>query len=168
LVRDRFGIKPLFYHIRNGKVFWGSEVKALLANPAVPRRFSHEAVLHQLMHTMVPGTSAFEDIHALRPGYMLIIKHRNGTLDIQERRYWDMEFPKEHEYDYGRSADEFIGTTRDTLMDAVRHRLEADVPVGCYLSGGIDSCSMLGMASSMQQSPVKAFTISFDNKDYDE
>lgn len=168
LVRDRFGIKPLFYHLRDGKVFWGSEIKALFANPAVPKMFSPPAVLHQLMHTMVPGTTGFEDVHAVRPGHMLIIKHRNGSLDVHDRKYWDMEFPKEHERDNSRPADHFIRNTRETLMEAVQHRLEADVPVGCYLSGGIDSCSMLGMASSIQQSPVKAFTISFDNKDYDE
>lgn len=168
LVRDRFGVKPLFYHINNGSVYWGSEVKALLANHEVPKSFSPQTVLHQLMHTMVPGTSAFEDIHALRPGHMLIIKNRNGTLDIQDRKYWDMDFPEDHEYDRGRAANYFIEDVREQLMGAVQHRLEADVPVGCYLSGGIDSCSMLGLASSIQQSPVKAFTISFDNKDYDE
>lgn len=168
LVRDRFGIKPLYYHVRDGKLFWGSEIKALLANPHVPRKFSPQAVLHQLMHTMVPGTTAFQDIHALQPGCMLIVKHRNGTLDIQDRKYWDMEFPREDERDDSLKADYFIQNTRETLMEAVQYRLEADVPVGCYLSGGIDSCAMLGMASSMQQSPVKAFTISFDNKDYDE
>lgn len=168
LVRDRFGIKPLFYHISDGRVFWGSEIKAILANPAVPRKFSSQAILHQLMHTMVPGTTAFQDIHALRPGHMLIITHRNGILDVQDRKYWDMDFPRDCERDGSRDADHYISETRENLMEAVQHRLEADVPVGCYLSGGIDSCSMLGMASSMQQSPVKAFTISFDNKDYDE
>jgi asparagine synthase (glutamine-hydrolysing) len=76
LVRDRFGIKPLFYHIRNNKVYWGSEVKALLENPDIERKFSSRAVLHQLMHTMVPGTSAFEDIWALKPGHMLIIQNQ--------------------------------------------------------------------------------------------
>ena len=58
LVRDRFGIKPLFYHIRDGNIYWGSEIKALFAHPEVPRRFSKEGLLHQLMHTMVPGATA--------------------------------------------------------------------------------------------------------------
>jgi asparagine synthase (glutamine-hydrolysing) len=167
LVRDRFGVKPLFYHINDGKIYWGSEAKALVAHPEVPAQFSAHAVLHQLMHTMVPGTSAFEDIHALKPGHMLIIRNRRGRLEVQDKRYWDMEFPHQDGHDPS-APEKFIQETRENLLDAVAHRLEADVPVGCYLSGGIDSCSMLGMASSMQQSPVKAFTISFDNKDYDE
>lgn len=168
LVRDRFGVKPLFYHIRNDVVYWGSEIKALFAHPDVPREFSTHAVLHQLMHTMVPGTSAFQDIHALKPGHMLIISRRDDRLDVQEKQYWDMDFPRETERDKSIPAGHHIEKVREVLTDAVQQRLEADVPVGCYLSGGIDSCSMLGMAAAMQQSPVKAFTISFDNKDYDE
>jgi asparagine synthase (glutamine-hydrolysing) len=168
LVRDRFGIKPLFYHIKNGVVYWGSEIKSLLAHPDVPRKFSNKAVLHQLMQTMVPGTSAFEDINALKPGHMLIIQRKGETLDVREHKYWDMDFPRADERDMSKSAEYHIDRTRGELLEAVAFRLEADVPVGCYLSGGIDSCSMLGLASSMQQSPVKAFTISFDSKDYDE
>jgi asparagine synthase (glutamine-hydrolysing) len=168
LVRDRFGIKPLFYHIKNGVVYWGSEIKALLAHPDVTGKLNHEAILHQLMHTMVPGTSAFDDIHALKPGHMLVIKRNGASLDVQERTYWDMDFPRASDRDMGRSDGHHIQRVQEELLEAVAFRLEADVPVGCYLSGGIDSCSMLGLASSMQQSPVKAFTIAFDNKDYDE
>lgn len=168
LVRDRFGVKPMFYHVRPGGIYWGSEIKALLANPEVPRAFSAEGALHQLMHTMVPGTSAFKDIYALKPGHMLLISRRGDQFDIKEHKYWDMDFPEEDERDNSLSAEYHIEQTRESLADAVQQRLEADVPVGCYLSGGIDSCSMLGMSAAMQQSPVKAFTISFDNKDYDE
>lgn len=168
LVRDRFGVKPLFYHIKNGNAYWGSEIKSLLANPNIPRAFDNEALLHQLMHTMVPGTSAFKDIHALRPGHMLILERKGDSLEVRDEKYWDMDFPHEKDRDLGKTEDYHIGRVQEELLEAVAHRLEADVPVGCYLSGGIDSCSMLGLASSMQQSPVKAFTISFDNKDYDE
>jgi asparagine synthase (glutamine-hydrolysing) len=117
---------------------------------------------------MVPGTSAFDDIHALKPGHMLVIKRNGASLDVQERTYWDMDFPRASDRDMGRSDGHHIQRVQEELLEAVAFRLEADVPVGCYLSGGIDSCSMLGLASSMQQSPVKAFTIAFDNKDYDE
>lgn len=168
LVRDRFGVKPLFFHIQNNHVFWGSEIKALFAHSDVPRRFDNQAVLHQLMHTMVPGTSAYKGIQALRPGHMLIIQRNGDRLDVQDKKYWDMDFPRETDRDMGKSESYHIGRVQEELMEAVAFRLEADVPVGCYLSGGIDSCSMLGIASSMQQAPVKAFTISFDNKEYDE
>lgn len=168
LVRDRFGVKPLFYHFSENSIYWGSEVKALLAHPNIPAAFSKKAVLHQLMHTMVPGTTAFEDIHAVKPGHMLVIQAHGDRLELKEHKYWDMDFPAEDERDLSSPAEKHIATTREKLTEAVALRLEADVPVGCYLSGGIDSCSMLGLASSIQQSPVKAFTISFDNTDYDE
>ena len=116
---------------------------------------------------MVPGSSAFKDINALKPGHMLIITKKGNDFDIQEKCYWDVNFPKEGERDI-KSPQHYVKRVQEELLEAVQHRLEADVPVGCYLSGGIDSCSMLGLASSMQQSPVKAFTISFDHKDYDE
>ncbi len=168
LIRDRFGIKPLYYHIRNDKLFFGSEIKALFTQPDVPKEFSHKGILHQLMHTMVPGTTAYKDIYSLKPGYMLIITTEGDSFDIKEHRYWDMNFPyKNDNYDI-LSKDYLIESIQEKLLEAVRHRLEADVPVGCYLSGGVDSCSMLGLASAFQQSPVKAFTISFDHKDYDE
>lgn len=170
LARDRFGIKPLFYHIQDQNVYWGSEVKALLQHPDVPKQLSPRATLHQLMHTMVPGTTAFEDVHALKPGYMMTIERRGGSIEIKQHKYWDLKFPHKREYESTRSISEHdhIESVRDQLLEAVQHRLEADVPVGCYLSGGIDSCSMLGLASAVQQSPVKAFTISFDHEAYDE
>jgi len=170
LVRDRFGIKPLYYYIKDGTVYYASEIKALLAHPDIPRKLSSKALLNQLMHTMVPGTSAFEDIYAVKPGHMLIFTRRGDTFDFKEHRYWDMNFPtnKDRESDSEKSEDSYIQLVQEKLMESVRFRLEADVPVGCYLSGGIDSCSMLGLASAAQQSPVKAFTISFDHDSYDE
>lgn len=168
LVRDRFGVKPLFYHISEKAVFYGSEIKALFAHPDIPRRFSSRGVLQQLMHTTVPGETAFEQIHALKPGHLLIIRKKQQGFEALERKYWDIDFPEEGERDPSRSADYHIKQVQEKLSEAVACRLEADVPVGCYLSGGIDSCSMLGLASSLQQSSVKAFTISFDHAAYDE
>ncbi|MCB0289856.1 MAG: asparagine synthase (glutamine-hydrolyzing) [Calditrichaeota bacterium] len=168
LVRDRFGIKPLFYHIRGGDVYYGSEIKALFAHPEVPREMSPQAALHQLMHTMVPGSSAFKDIHAVQPGHMVILSRKGGSLEVQQRRYWDMDFPAREVHLDPKPAEYHIRRVQETLLESVQHRLEADVPVGCYLSGGIDSCAMLGLASGVQQSPVKAYTISFDHADYDE
>ncbi|PRP95633.1 Asparagine synthetase 1 [Enhygromyxa salina] len=169
LVRDRFGIKPLYIHQRERELFWGSEVKALLRHPTVPRRLDPKAALNQLMQVMVPGTTSFAEIEAVRPGQMLVFRRgANGRLEREDHVYWDMNFPRAAEREGHGGPSEWITGVRDRLVDAVGVRLEADVPVGCYLSGGIDSCSILGIASTMQQSPVKAYTISFDNPNYDE
>jgi len=169
LIRDRFGIRPLFFHFTPEHLVYGSEVKAVLRHPAVPKRFNSQALLNQMMHTMVPGSSAFEGVHALQPGHMMIVKRRNGRLEARTREYWDMEFPTlEAREERVEDPQADIDMIREKLIESVVLRLEADVPVGCYLSGGIDSCCILGLASGAQQSPVKAFTIAFDNAEYDE
>lgn len=168
LVRDRFGIKPLYFSALDDMVVFGSEVKVVMAHPSVPRRFSDEGLLHQLMQVMVPGTTAFEGIHQVRPGYVVTIKRGANGFDITERPYWDFEFPDASEHRQDQSEEESIEKVRAGLTDAVRLRLNADVPVGCYLSGGVDSCSILGLSSAYRQDPVKAFTIGFTDKAYDE
>lgn len=169
LVRDRFGVKPLYWTEYNGTLVFGSELKVLFAHPEVPRKFSAEGVYHQLMQTMVPGTTAFEGLHQVKPGHVMIIERDgNGGFNIEDKRYWDMDFPKLGERDESQPEAFYIEQVREKLLEAVQLRLEADVPVACYLSGGIDSCSTLGMAAATQQSPVKAFTIGFDDADYDE
>ncbi len=168
LVRDRFGIRPLFFSVQGDTLVYGSEVKAVLAHPAVPSRLDPKAVLHQLMQTMVPGTSAFQDVHALQPGHLMRVRRGDGGLRIETHQYWDLDFPLEADRPEKIDAEEHIERVRDELIRAIVFRLEADVPVGCYLSGGIDSCCILGLATGAMQSAVKAFTISFDHDDYDE
>ena len=168
LVRDRFGIRPLFYRATADSVFYASEIKSLFAHPEVPRRLDRKAALHQMMQTMVPGMTAFEGVHALLPGHMLVVQAQGDRLEVQSQRYWDMDFPLAEDHDPNPDPQAYIRGVEDQLVAAARVRLEADVPVGCYLSGGIDSCSILGLATAMQQSPVKAFTISFDHQAYDE
>lgn len=168
LVRDRFGIRPLFFHVSPELFAWGSEVKALLAHPDIPVRMDRRAALHQMMQTMVLGTSAFEGVHALEPGHLLIVRNRDGRFEVEKRQYWDLDFPLLADHDAGENPQEHVDRIREELIDAVTHRLVADVPVGCYLSGGIDSCAILGLAGGAQQAPVKAFTIGFDDDDYDE
>jgi asparagine synthase (glutamine-hydrolysing) len=167
LVRDRFGIKPLYWtHTPEGIVF-GSEIKVVLAHPAVRAKFSAPGLYHQLMQTMVPGTTCFEGIHAVEPGQQVMVQRRHGNLHIQTRQYWDLDFPLLGDRPQ-RSDEACIEELRQRFVEAIQLRLEADVPVACYLSGGIDSCSILGVAAACQQSPVKAFTIGFDDADYDE
>ncbi|MGD8568843.1 MAG: asparagine synthase (glutamine-hydrolyzing) [Gammaproteobacteria bacterium] len=170
LVRDRFGIKPLYWASVNNTLVFGSELKVLFAHPDVPRRFNEQGLYHQLMQTIVPGTTAFDDVHQIKPGHMLIVERHHGKITTREEKYWDMDFPvmAERQAEDDSNEEFYIEGVRDRLLEAVQHRLEADVPVACYLSGGIDSCSILGLSAASQQSPVKAFTIGFDDADYDE
>ncbi|MGB6223113.1 asparagine synthase (glutamine-hydrolyzing) [Haloferula sp.] len=169
LVRDRWGIRPMFIHLQDDHtIHWGSEVKALLAHPEIPAELDEKAALHQLMQTIAPGMSAFRNIHSLDPGHLLRIRKKGGRLDIEKIKYWDLDFPEEGGHDHPEDEDYHVELVREQLTRAVVLRLEADVPVGCYLSGGIDSCCILGLATGAMQSPVKAFTIAFDNVDYDE
>jgi asparagine synthase (glutamine-hydrolysing) len=120
------------------------------------------------MQTMVPGTTAFAGVHQIKPGHALTIRRRNGKLEIEDKRYWDMPFPEESARGEPADEQEYIEGVRERLIEAVQLRMEADVPVGCYLSGGIDSCSIVGMAAASTQGSVRAYTIGFDNAEYDE
>jgi asparagine synthase (glutamine-hydrolysing) len=168
LIRDRFGVKPLYWTEVDGRIVFGSEIKVLFAHPAVPRRFNARGLYHQLMQTVVPGTTAFDGIHQVKPGHVVTIERRHGKFEIHDERYWDMDFPLLSERGEPEDDEVYIEGVRRELMEAVQLRLEADVPVACYLSGGIDSCITLGLSAANQQAPVKAFTIGFDNADYDE
>jgi asparagine synthase (glutamine-hydrolysing) len=168
LVRDRFGVKPLYWCEAGGTLTFGSELKALFANPEVPRHINAQGVYHQLMQTIVPGTTAFDTIHQVKPGHVLVIERKGGRFQITDHRYWDMDFPQQEAHNNRVPEPEYVEGVRAHLIEAVRQRLEADVPVACYLSGGIDSCSILGLSAACQQSPVKAFTIGFDDAAYDE
>ncbi|MCG9873711.1 MAG: asparagine synthase (glutamine-hydrolyzing) [Leptospiraceae bacterium] len=175
LTRDRFGIKPQYWTITpQGDFIFGSEVKVLFAHPDVPRKISKEGAFHQLIQVMVPGSTTFEGVYQVPPGKYLKVTRSNGKIFVQEKTYWDMNFPldKDREAiaknDPGKNEKYWINQVRSELLHAVELRLNADVAVGCYLSGGIDSCSILGLASAVRQDAVKAFTIGFDNESYDE
>ena len=168
LVRDRFGVKPLYWTQVNGALVFGSEIKVLFAHPEVPREIDDQGLYHQLMQTIVPGSTPFKDVQQVQPGHVLIVERAHGQFKISEQKYWDMDFPVMDERQHEKDDDFYIEGVREQVLEAVQHRLEADVPVACYLSGGIDSCSILGLSAASQQSPVKAFTIGFDDVDYDE
>ncbi|QJR82647.1 asparagine synthase (glutamine-hydrolyzing) [Alteromonas pelagimontana] len=167
LVRDRFGVKPLYWTQTQNALIFGSEVKVILAHPDVTPELDSEGLFHQLIQVMVPGTTAFKGIQQVEPGHMLRITRQDGRLNVETHKYWDMDFPVIGTRDT-KADDYYIDGVRRELLEAVQLRLNADVPVGCYLSGGIDSCAILGLASQYSQEPLKAFTISFDNADYDE
>ncbi|MCB0421820.1 MAG: asparagine synthase (glutamine-hydrolyzing) [Bdellovibrionales bacterium] len=167
LVRDRFGIRPLYYYNDPQKILFASEIKSLLASEHIVPEIDAKASLHQLMQVMVPGQTLFKDIKALLPGHVLRVKKTATGLSYEDITYWDMQFPEDGQHSTA-SEETIISELRDQLIESIALRLEADVPVACYLSGGIDSCSILGLASAIQQSPVKGFTISFDDNRFDE
>ncbi|NER83699.1 MAG: asparagine synthase (glutamine-hydrolyzing), partial [Leptolyngbya sp. SIO1D8] len=168
LVRDRFGIKPLYWARIPGGLVFGSEIKVLLAHPALQAQISSTGLYHQLMQVMIPGTTCFEGIYAVEPGQKVIVQRNNEDLQIWTEQYWDLNFPRQSDRALHLTETDYIEELRHHFLESIQLRLEADVPVACYLSGGIDSCSILGIAAACQQSPVKAFTIGFDDRNYDE
>jgi asparagine synthase (glutamine-hydrolysing) len=162
-VRDRFGIKPLFYAIHEGKLYFASEVKALFA-AGVPARWNRESVYHCLEFGGHQSRTLFEGVFQVPPGHYMVATEKRFQL----HKYWDLDYPKETEAAPTRSDSEYAEEFRHVLEEAVRIRLRADVPVGCYLSGGIDSCAILGLAARHHPEPIRAFTLSFDRPEYDE
>ena len=169
LIRDRFGVKPLFYHLKDNSIYFASEVKGILSQEGVTAKLSSEAILHQLMQTMIAGQTCFEDIHAVKPGHYLKVQwDEAGEMSVNEISYWDYTFPKVNDRKKNDSPQFYIDQVRQKLEKAVEVRMHDNVKIGSYLSGGIDSCSILGLASKHRNTPLQAFTISFDHSAYDE
>jgi len=160
LIRDRLGIKPLYYADVNGQVLFGSELKSLVA-AGVDRTVSKEALYHYLTYGYVPAPlTIYQNVFKLLPGHLAIAT--GGGLEI--KRYWDVK-PKE---DKVRSEEEYIEQLEELLLDAVRLRLISDVPLGALLSGGVDSSLVVAMMAQCSSSRVKTFTIGFDEASYNE
>lgn len=161
--RDRFGIKPLFYVEDESGLRISSEVKALFVS-GVPAAWDHESVFRNLFFSFDQDRTLFKNIRQLPPGHYLTAKR--GAVAI--RRYWDVDYPKANTATVHTSEAECIENVRHLLDESIRLRMRADVPVGCYLSGGVDSSSVLGIASRYSEGKFTAFTIAFDHPDFDE
>src|ERR1700761_1544235 len=161
--RDRFGIKPLYYALHNQTLYFASEVKALFA-AGVPARWDSESVFNAVEVGGHQMRTLFDGVFQVPPGHYVLATDRH----IQVNRYWDFNYPRAQHVPSPRSDADYSAELRHTLEEAVRLRLRADVPVGCYLSGGLDSCAMLGLASRHRRDPIRAFTLTFDRGDYDE
>ena len=162
-VRDRFGIKPLFYALHEGKVYLASEVKALFA-AGVPARWDPESIYSYGGLDRHQASTLYEGIFQIPPGHYMLVTGDN----VRVEKYWDFNYPKAGDASSPRTDAEYAEEFRQTLDEAVRIRLRADVPVGCYLSGGIDSCAILGLAARHQRTPIRAFTLTFDRPEYNE
>jgi len=161
--RDRFGIKPLFYAFHDGALYFASEVKALFA-AGVPRRWAADSVYNSVGIGGDQARTLFEDIYQVPPGHYMVANENH----VQVHQYWDFNYPRIADAGLQRSDAEYAEEFRNALDEAVRVRLRADVPVGCYLSGGIDSCAVLGLAARHHSGPVRAFTLTFDRPEYNE
>ena len=161
--RDRFGIKPLFYAWHGGTLYFASEVKALFA-AGVPARWDAESVYNSVELGGHQMRTLFDGIFQIPPGNYLIASEKH----VEVHQYWDFHYPRAEHTAPHRSDADWAAEFRLVLEEAVRIRLRADVPVGCYLSGGLDSCAVLGLAARHHREPIRAFTLTFDRAEYDE
>ena len=177
IARDRFGEKPLYYGVFDGKLIWASEPKALLTHPSVNAELDLNALRHYVSFDYVPAPmSIYKGVSKLPAAHMIVV---DGT-EIRVRRYWDLAWQndtgglnggvpakpqsRKEESPLSQKADEL----RDLLSDAVRMRLVSDVPLGILLSGGIDSSTVAAFATQHATERVKTFSIGFEEDSFDE
>ncbi len=156
LARDRLGIKPLYYAAVGDRVLFGSELKVLLASGQVSRELDPVAVDLYLTFGVVPAPyTMFKAVRALLPGHYMTV----DAAGIRHTRYWNVQFADQYPQ---RSEDDWAAELRTRLTEAVRLRLLSDVPLGAFLSGGVDSGAIVGLMSGMTDRPVDTYSIDFD------
>jgi asparagine synthase (glutamine-hydrolysing) len=161
LVRDRIGVKPLYLHDDGGRLLFGSEIKALLAALPARPRLDLPALQHYLAFNYVPPPwTLFSGVRHLEPGCVLSVDTRGARL----RRWWNLAEQQPAQQEFGAWQEQFLGL----LDDAVRLRLRADVPFGAFLSGGVDSSTVVALMARHVREPVRSFCIGFDDARFDE
>jgi len=161
LGRDRFGIKPLYYHDDGKRLVFASELKSLMLDPSVPRDIDESALADYLTYQYVPSPSSiFRAVKKLPAGHFLTCD-RSG---VRVERYWSLPT----EPDAGHPVEYYRERLRGLLAEAVKLRMVADVPLGAFLSGGIDSSVVVALMSAASSSPVKTFSIGFEEEDFSE
>lgn len=168
--RDRFGIKPLYYSVINNTLYLASEVKALFAL-GIPRQWDMESMALFTNSTLNKNTrTLYKNIYQIPPGHYLLAKQGHDHAQIIP--YWDLNYPDIQESPTASapvlSTEDYVLQLREKLTEAVQLRLHADVPVACYLSGGLDSSAILGIAAKHYHKKMSAFTLAFEDADYDE
>jgi len=156
LARDRLGIKPLYYYWDNNRFIFASEIKALLL-AGIPREVNLKAARQYLQLRYIPGEETlFKGIKKLLPGYTLTLKDNN----LEANQFWDIPVPQIKKNDLSETKNNI----KELLSASVNRRLVADVPLGFYLSGGIDSAAITALASQLKEEPLKTFSIGFDSE----
>lgn len=161
LARDRLGKKPLYYHFSKNRIlYFASEIKALLALPFLARRICKTALHHYLTYKHVPAPlSIFEGIQILPPAHLLIYREQDGKAEITVRRYWQLDFGRV--WTEGLSENEIVDRLLNTLRQGVERRLISDVPIGFFLSGGVDSSLCAAIAATASKQPIETFTLGY-------
>lgn len=163
LVRDRLGVKPLYYYLDEGKLIFASELKAILADGSVSREFDYESLGDFFsLNYIPPPRTPFQKIRQILPGHFGI--WQNSSLKC--RQYWDVNFDKVNAN--SSSENEIIPQLLELVKNSVSLRLVADVPVGAFLSGGLDSSTVVHFMRQFATGPLKTFSVRFAEKSYDE
>lgn len=166
LARDHVGIAPLFYTLQEQRFIFGSEIKALLQVPYVEKTV--DLVGLDQMFTfpgLVSPRTMFKNIHALKPGHFALVEKG----EVKVKAYWDLDYPQENELNNHLSEEQCLDALDDALRKAVNYRLNADVPVGFYLSGGLDSSLIAGLVHDLSPDKQRhSFSIRFQDKAIDE
>ena len=161
LARDRVGKKPLFYFYDGKRCVFGSEMKAILEVPGIPREVDLEALSDYFSLLYVPAPkSIFKQVRKVKPGHYAVISDQG----FREVEYWDLTFAHVEE----RSEQDWVDQLLDVYRESVRIRLMSDVPLGAFLSGGVDSSSVVAMMSELMGEPVITSSIGFKDKEFDE
>jgi asparagine synthase (glutamine-hydrolysing) len=162
LARDRIGKKPLYYFEDADGLCFASEIKALLALPNCPTEVDPEAIDLYLAYQSVPGTKTiFKGVKRLPPGSILVWTPESGT---RIERYWELDWTKKTNLSY----EDAKRRLRELILEATRIRLIADVPLGSFLSGGVDSSVVVSAMAEVSDAPIRTFSVGFPQKDFDE
>jgi asparagine synthase (glutamine-hydrolysing) len=161
LVRDRIGVKPLYFYHKDGRFIFASEIKAILQHPTVTPDVDEESLYHYLTFLTTPAPrTLFRDIQKIPAGHMLIVA-RDGTVTLKQ--YWDA-LPSERKD--ARSEEEHKTEILRLLRESIRKRMMSDVPFGVFLSGGVDSSANVALMSEQMSRPVETFTVGFSDAEY--
>ncbi len=163
LVRDRIGIKPLYYSVRNNRLLFGSEIKAILADPEVPREINRQGLYDYLGFEFVPAPATmFMGINKLPAGHQLIWENEAARVSP----YWDLSFEPR---DVSRvTVDDVVEEVREKLSSCVKSHLLSDVPLGVFLSGGLDSSALVAFMRQHISGPLRTFSIGYPDRSFSE